>query len=252
MTLSTAPAESAVPTLSIVVPIFNEAMRLEGTLPQFVSYLQSAPFTSELVVVDDGSGDGTAAMAAQLVPDGIGRVLEEPHRGKGGAVRAGMRASRGRHRIFMDVDLATPLEFVVPCLARLEAGCDVVIGSRRLAAAQIERHQAPLREFLGRGFSLLSRTISGVRVSDFTCGFKGFSSEAADAIFSRLRLDDWSFDTELLFLASALGLRVEELPVRWRDDARTKVRLGRDIVSSLSGLAAIRVNQLTGRYNLPP
>lgn len=252
MTLSSAPAESAVPTLSIVVPIFNEAMRLESTLPQFVSYLQRAPFTSELVMVDDGSGDGTAAMAAQLMPGGIGRVLKEPHRGKGGAVRAGMRASHGRYRIFMDVDLATPLEFVVPCLARLESGCDVVIGSRRLAAAQIERHQAPLREFLGRGFSLLSRTISGVRVSDFTCGFKGFSSGAADAIFSRLRLDDWSFDTELLFLASALGLRVEELPIRWRDDARTKVRLGRDIVSSLSGLVAIRVNQLAGRYNLPP
>ena len=135
----------------------------------------------------------------------------------------------------MDVDLATPLEFVAPCLARLEAGADVVIGSRRLAAAQIEQHQAPLREFLGRGFSLLSRTISGVRVSDFTCGFKGFSAEAADAIFSRLRLDDWSFDTELLFLAKALGLRIDELPVRWRDDARTKVRLGRDIVELAFG-----------------
>ena len=250
MTLSSTPAEQAAPTLSIVVPIFNEAVRLEGTLPRFVSYLQQAPFTSELVVVDDGSADGTAQIAAGLVPGGIGRVLEEPHRGKGSAVRAGMRASRGRFRIFMDVDLATPLEFVAPCLARLDAGADVVIGSRRIAAAQIEQHQAPLREFLGRGFSLLSRTISGVRVSDFTCGFKGFSAEAAEAIFSRLRLDDWSFDTELLFLAKALGLRIDELPVRWRDDARTKVRLGRDIVSSLSGLAAIRVNHLAGRYNL--
>ena len=102
------------PTLSIVVPIFNEALRLEGTLPTFVLYLQQAPFTSELVVVDDGSADGTAEIAARLVPGGVGRVLEEPHRGKGGAVRAGMRASRGRYRIFMDVDLATPLEFVVP------------------------------------------------------------------------------------------------------------------------------------------
>ncbi len=251
MTLSSVAAGPARPTLSLVVPVFNEAMRLTDTLPTFVTYLQQAPFTSELVVVDDGSGDGTAAIAAQLVPGGIGRVLTEPHRGKGGAVRAGMLASRGRYRIFMDVDLATPLEFVAPCLARLEAGCDVVIGSRRLAAARIERHQAPLREFLGRGFSLLSRTTSGVRVSDFTCGFKGFSTEAADAIFTRLRLDDWSFDTELLFLARVLGMRVEELPVRWRDDARTKVRLGRDIVGSLSGLVAIRVNQLTGRYNLP-
>ena len=210
-----------------------------------------APFSSELVVVDDGSVDGTAALAAQLLAAGVGRVLREPHRGKGGAVRAGMLAAQGRYRVFMDVDLATPLEFVTPCLSRLQNGVDVVIGSRRVAAAEIEQHQAPLREFLGRGFSLLSRTVSGVQVSDFTCGFKGFSAEAATAIFSRLRVVNWSFDTELLFLATRLGLRIEELPVRWRDDARTKVRIGRDIVGSLSGLLAIRVNQLTGRYRLP-
>jgi dolichyl-phosphate beta-glucosyltransferase len=244
-------ATTGTPTLSIVVPVYNEALRLNGTLPQFVSYLRQAPFSSELVVVDDGSIDGTSALASTLVPAEVGRVLTEPHRGKGGAVRAGMLAARGRYRIFMDVDLATPLEFVAPCLVRLEAGSDVVIGSRRVAAAEIERHQAPLREFLGRGFSLLSRTITGVGVSDFTCGFKGFSSEAAHGIFTRLRVENWSFDTELLFLASALGLRIEELPVRWRDDARTKVRLGRDIVGSLSGLLAIRVNRLAGRYSLP-
>jgi dolichyl-phosphate beta-glucosyltransferase len=239
------------PTLSIVVPVYNEALRLEGTVPQFVSYLKRAPFTSELVIVDDGSIDGTSTLSATLVPDGVGRVLSEPHRGKGGAVRAGMLAARGRYRIFMDVDLATPLEFVVPCLARLEAGSDVVIGSRRAAAAAIEQHQPPLREFLGRGFSLLSRTISGVGVSDFTCGFKGFSADAAQGIFTRLRVENWSFDTELLFLARVLDLRVEELPVRWRDDARTKVRLGRDIAGSLSGLLAIRLNHLAGRYDLP-
>jgi glycosyltransferase involved in cell wall biosynthesis len=244
-------AERATPTLSLVVPVFNEAQRLEATLPRFVAWLRDAPFTSELVVVDDGSVDGTADLAAQLLPAGMGRVLREPHRGKGGAVRAGMLAAEGHYRLFMDVDLATPLEFVTPCLSRLQGGGDVVIGSRRVAAATIEQHQAPLREFLGRGFSLLSRTISGVHVSDFTCGFKGFSAEAATAIFSRLRVVNWSFDTELLFLATRLGFGIDELPVRWRDDARTKVRIGRDIVGSLSGLLAIRVNHLTGRYRLP-
>lgn len=242
---------SATPALSIVVPVYNEALRLERTLPQFVTYLRAAQYTSELVVVDDGSADATAELARGLVPEDAGRVLAEPHRGKGGAVRAGMLAARGRHRIFMDVDLATPLEFVAPCLARLEAGADVVIGSRRVAAAAIEQHQPPLREFLGRGFSLLSRTISGVHVSDFTCGFKGFSADAAAAIFPRLLVENWAFDTEVLFLATALDLRIEELPVRWRDDARTKVRLGRDILGSLQGLVAIRVNHLRGRYRLP-
>lgn len=242
---------SATPALSIVVPVYNEALRIERTLPQFVTYLRAATYTSELVVVDDGSADATAELARGLVPAEAGRVLAEPHRGKGGAVRAGMLAARGRHRIFMDVDLATPLEFVTPCLARLDAGADVVVGSRRVAAAAIEQPQPPLREFLGRGFSWLSRTISGVQVADFTCGFKGFSAGAARAIFTRQRIVNWSFDTEILFLATALGLSVAELPVRWRDDARTKVRLGRDIAGSLSGLLSIRLHHLAGRYDLP-
>ena len=247
----TAPARSSVVLCSIVVPVFNESHRLAGTLPRFVDFVQQASLATELVVVDDGSDDGTAEQAAVLVPPHVGRVLRMPHRGKGGAVRAGMLAARGGRRLFMDVDLATPLEFVAPCLAGLEAGADVVIGSRRVAEALIERHQSPVRESLGRGFSLLSRTISGVKVSDFTCGFKGFTAPAAEAIFSRLRLDNWTFDTELLFVATRLGLRIDELPVRWRDDARTKVRLGRDVIGSLRGLVAIRRNHLFGRYNLP-
>ena len=247
----TAPAEGPVPACSIVVPVYNETHRLAGTLPQFVDFVQRAAMPTELIVVDDGSDDDTAWQAETLVPPEAGQTLRAPHRGKGGAVRAGMLAARGRHRIFMDVDLATPLEFVAPCLARLDAGSDVVIGSRRVAAALIERHQSPLRECLGRGFSMLSRKVSGVNVSDFTCGFKGFRAEAAEAVFSRLLLDNWTFDTELLFVAKRLGLGIEELPVRWRNDARTKVRLGRDVVGSLHSLMAIRVNDLRGRYNLP-
>jgi glycosyltransferase involved in cell wall biosynthesis len=239
------------PTLSLVVPVYNETGRLEATLPVIADFVCRAPFLTELIVVDDGSDDGTAGAARRLVDPAFGRVLEEPHRGKGGAVRAGMLDARGRFRLFMDVDLATPLEFIAPCVSRLDEGADVVIGSRRVAAAAIERHQPPLRELLGRGYSWLSRTLSGVRVSDFTCGFKGFRAEAADAVFSRVRIHNWSFDTELLFVASALQLRIEELPVRWRDDARTKVRLGRDIAGSLAGLVAMRVNRATGRYNLP-
>ena len=248
--MATASPDPRLPTLSLVVPIYNEAKRLESTLPQFVRFAVGFGQSIELLVVDDGSSDGSAALASQLVPSDLGRVLTEPHRGKGGAVRAGMLAAQGRRRVFMDVDLATPLEFVAPCLARLDAGADVVIGSRRVAAARIEQHQAPLREFLGRGFSLLSRTISGVHVSDFTCGFKGFTAMAAEAVFSRTRIDNWSFDTELLFVATRLGLRIEELPVRWRDDARTKVRLGRDVVTSLAGLMTIRVHHASGRYDL--
>lgn len=238
------------PTLSLVVPVYNEVGRFEATLPTIVEFATGATCAVELLIVDDGSEDETATVARRLLGRD-GRVLVEPHRGKGGAVKAGMLAARGRFRLFMDVDLATPLEFVLPCISRLEAGADVVIGSRRVAASTIERHQPMVRELLGRGYSRLSRSLSGVHVSDFTCGFKGFTSEAADAIFSRTRVSNWSFDTELLFVAAALGLRIDELPVRWRDDARTKVRLGRDIAGSLAGLMAMRLNRMAGRYNLP-
>lgn len=238
------------PTLSLVVPVYNEVGRFEATLPTIVEFATGATYPVEVLIVDDGSEDETATVARRLLGR-VGRMLAEPHRGKGGAVRAGMLAARGRYRLFMDVDLATPLEFVLPCISRLEAGADVVIGSRRVAASAIERHQPMLRELLGRGYSQLSRSLSGVDVSDFTCGFKGFTSEAAEAIFSRTRVSNWSFDTELLFVAAALGLRIDELPVRWRDDARTKVRLGRDIAGSLAGLVAMRLNRMAGRYNLP-
>lgn len=251
MTSSSQSAEGIGPTLSIVVPVYNETGRLEATLPAIVAFARDAPFTTELLVVDDGSDDATVDVVRRLLDPSCGRVLAEPHRGKGGAVQAGMLAARGRFRLFMDVDLATPLEFVEPCLERLCAGADVVIGSRRVATAAIERHQPALREWLGRGYSWLSRTLSGVQASDFTCGFKGFTAQAAVAVFTRVRIHNWSFDTEALCVASALGLRIDELPVRWRDDARTKVRLGRDIAGSLAGLLAMRVNKATGRYNLP-
>lgn len=233
--------------VSLVVPVYNEAPRVAEGLRVIKGYLAGLAPASEVVLVDDGSTDDTVALARPFLSD-TDQLLQEPHRGKGGAVRAGMLQARGDAVIFLDIDLATPVTFVEPCLQRLRAGADIVIGSRRSAEARIERRQAWLREALGRGFSLLSRVTTGARVTDFTCGFKGFTREAARAVFSRQRIDNWSFDAEILFLAGRLGLRVVELPVVWRDDTRTKVRLGRDIFGSLAGLMAIRLNHLRGRY----
>lgn len=238
---------SVCPDLSVVVPVHNEASRVVAGLQALVDYLGALGLTSEIVVVDDGSSDQTVRLARPLLP-ATAQLLQEPHRGKGGAVRAGMLRARGEFIIFLDVDLATPLRFIAPCVERLRASADVVIGSRRTAEARIEQHQARLRELLGQGFSMLSRLVTGTRVSDFTCGFKGFRREAAQAVFSLQRVDNWSFDAEVLFLASRLGLRVQELPVVWTNDTRTKVRLGRDILGSLAGLLTIRANHLLGRY----
>lgn len=238
---------SARPVLSVVVPVYDEAARIGAGLEAIQDYLATLPVTSEIVVVDDGSRDETAELARHHLGPGS-RLLCEPHRGKGGAVRAGMLAADGTYAVFLDIDLATPLRFIEPCLERLDAGVDVVLGSRRTTAAHIERRQAWMRETLGRGFSLLSRLVTGSRVSDFTCGFKGFRREAARRVFTLQRIENWSFDTELVFLAEHLGLRIEELPVVWRDDHRTKVRLARDVGGSLKGLFAIRWNQLRGAY----
>lgn len=236
-----------VPRISVVVPVFNEAPRVVRGLEALNTYLAGFRASSEVVVVDDGSTDETVALAAPLVPP-TGQLLKRPHRGKGGAVREGMLRARGAYVLFLDIDMATPLSFIGPCLDRLEAGADVVIGSRRSMNARIERHQPRVREMLGQGFSFLSRVVTGSGVSDFTCGFKGFRRSAAQAIFSRQTIENWSFDAELLFLVARLNLRVEELPVVWSNDARTKVRLGRDILGSLAGLFTIRMNDLRGRY----
>jgi len=235
------------PRISIVVPVFNEAPRVVRGLQALNEYLAGFRVPGEVVVVDDGSTDDTVALAGPLVP-ATGQLLAEPHRGKGGAVRAGMLKARGDYVIFLDIDMATPLSFIGPCLDRLEAGADVVIGSRRSPDARIARHQPRVRELLGQGFSFLSRVVTGAGVSDFTCGFKGFRRSAAQAVFSRQTIVNWSFDAELMFLVARLGLRIEELPVVWTNDARTKVRLGTDILGSLAGLLTIRMNDLRGRY----
>jgi dolichyl-phosphate beta-glucosyltransferase len=233
--------------VSLVIPVYNEASRVAAGLRAIKAYLGAFGTPTEVVVVDDGSTDKTVDLARPFLSE-RDLLLQEPHRGKGGAVRAGMLRARGDVVVFLDIDLATPVTFVEPCVQRLRQGADIVIGSRRSAEARIERHQAWLREWLGRGFSLLSRVTTGTHVTDFTCGFKGFTREASQAIFSRQRVDNWSFDAEILFLAARLGLQVEELPVVWRDDSRTKVRLGRDILGSLSGLLTIRLNHLRGLY----
>jgi dolichyl-phosphate beta-glucosyltransferase len=235
------------PDLSVVVPVHNEAPRVVAGLQELTSYLGTLGLASEIVLVDDGSSDETVRLAQPFLP-ATAQLLKEPHRGKGGAVRAGMLRARGELIIFLDIDMATPLRFIPPCVERLRASADVVIGSRRTAEARIERHQARLREMLGQGFSMLSRLVTGTRVSDFTCGFKGFRRDAAQAIFSLQRIENWSFDAEVMFLTSRLGLRVEELPVVWTNDTRTKVRLGRDILGSLAGLLTIRLNHALGRY----
>ena len=204
----------------------------------------------EIIIVDDGSADGTSD-AVRAMADGDERVRiirHERNAGKGRAVRTGMLAARGDYVVFTDADLSVPIETLGPFLTRLADGSDVVIGNRRMKESRLEVRQPQVREFLGRIFTRLTRFILRSDVTDQTCGFKGFTRRAAGEVFPRQRMDDWAFDAEILHIADRRGFKVDQVPVTWRDDAASKVKVVRACMRSLKSLLAIRLNGLMGRY----
>ncbi len=236
--------------LSVVIPMYNETARIRETVPRLLAFFATQSYKHEFVIVDDGSSDGTAALARKLFASAENvRVLEEhPNRGKGSAVRAGMLAAKGKFVLFCDADLATPPGEIDKFWRWLDAGYDVVIGSRKMAGANITHHQPKWRENLGKVFTWLTNTLATRGISDVTCGFKCFTNRAAQELFSRAKLNDWSFDAEVLFIAQSRHYRIKEVPVTWHDQPGTKVRLLQDATRSLAGLMRIRVNGLRGKY----
>lgn len=240
----------AVPDLSVVVPVYNEAAILETTLRELVPFLQGLGYDFEVVLVDDGSVDASLGILRRAAADDPRLVVEAlpENRGKGAAVRHGMLTARGRRVLFMDADLSTPLEEIPGFIGALDSGYDVVIGNRRAPGSTITRHQSWIRESLGKGFTVLTRTLLAPGVHDFTCGFKLFTGEAAQSVFRRSTLDGWAFDAELIVIAQEQGQRLVQLPVTWRNEDDTKVRLGAAVLGSLRDLFVIRTRRLRGLY----
>jgi dolichyl-phosphate beta-glucosyltransferase len=236
--------------LSLIIPTFNEERRIGKSLDRILTFLQAQPYPSEIIIVDDGSQDRTVDVVQQRSNSNPPiRIERQPHNlGKGEAIKRGMLQGNGSYLFFSDADLSVPIEALPTFLSILENGCDVAVGSRRKPGAVLEIHQPLYRELMGKVFTWLSNWILDLRVSDFTCGFKGFRREAARELFSRQRLGNWSFDPEILYLAKLKQYRVAEIPVRWRNDRATKVRLWRDVVSSFLGLLYIRLYDLRGIY----
>jgi dolichyl-phosphate beta-glucosyltransferase len=230
--------------------MYNEAARFPRAAPVLLRYLQAQSYPYEIVVVSDGSTDDTVAVArAELAAAPAVRVIEnQPNRGKGHALRTGMTAAQGDFVLFTDADLSTPMDELDKFWPWLEQGYDVVIGSRKMEGAQLTRRQPWLRENLGKVFTWLSDRLVTRDISDVTCGFKCFSRRAAHDLFRRARLDDWSFDAEILFLAQWRDYRIKEVPVRWHDERGSKVSMLRDGLRALRGLLRIRRNGLLGRY----
>lgn len=239
-------------SISIVIPAYNEAARLEATLNSVLAYLRSSAFRPfEVVVVDDGSTDDTAQMVERFrAAHPEVRLLRNPgNRGKGYSVRHGMLEAAGDWVLVSDADLSAPIEELDKLLAAArDHQALVVIGSRALDRSLIAVHQSPFRENAGRIFNLLVRLIAGLPFRDTQCGFKLFERRAAREIFRRQRIDRFGFDVETLYLARKLGFRAREVPVRWSHATGTKVRMLRDSLNMFLDLARIRGHDLRGLY----
>ena len=217
-------------SLSVVIPAFDEEKRLPGTLAAILPFLRSRGETFEVVVVDDGSTDGTADAARKGGPEV--RLLQNPgNRGKGYSVRNGMLNAGGAWRLMSDADLSTPIEELDRLKAALADGAEVAIASRAVSGANLEKRQSIMRETSGRFFNVIVRVLHLPGIKDTQCGFKLFSAAAAEAAFRESKLDGFAFDVEALVLAHRAGFRIREVPVTWRNDEQSRVSFARGLAA---------------------
>ena len=243
------PMGSTVPDLSIIIPSYNEELRLPATLERIAAYLSSYGREAEILVVDDGSKDGTAAVAESLrkkIPT-LRVISNGVNRGKGYSVRRGMQEARGRIALFTDADLSAPIEEAVKLIDALEI-YDVAIGSRAMDRSLISVHESPFREFAGIIFNKIVRIVLWLPFVDTQCGFKAFWRERCGIIFEQQTIERFGFDPELLYLARHHGLRAVEIPVRWGHSPATKVSMLHDSIQMFIDIFTIRWNSLMGRY----
>lgn len=236
--------------LSIIIPLYNEEKRIR-MLFEIHSYLKKQKFSWEIILVNDGSKDNTKKITANIIKDNSFKKIQlisyKRNRGKGFAIKKGVLKAKGEYRLFIDIDLSTPIEELKKILPFIKK-FDIVIGSRKRKGAKLIKRQSKLREILGKEFTRLSRYILGLKVTDFTCGFKCFSANSAEKIFSRQKIERWGFDAEILFLAQKLNFPIKEVAVVWRNDSETKVRLPKDIIVTFFELFKIRYYALKNLY----
>jgi dolichyl-phosphate beta-glucosyltransferase len=239
--------------LSIVIPVYNEERLLGKCLDEACAFVPSLESSYEIIVVDDGSSDGSVELVKKRIAQGIPLRLVR-HRnnyGKGWAVRTGVLNARGKYIVFMDTDLSTPLSELGNVLDAFRQGYHVVMGSRHILGAETLTHQTRMRELMGVVYYLIASRILRLQVHDITCGFKGFTARAAALVFSLQRIRRWSFDAEILYICRKLGLRCIEIPVQWSNRANTKVKLIKDTIVSFCAILAILINSALGKYNTP-
>jgi len=240
--LETAEGRDSQPYLSIVIPAHNEALRLGGTLERIRRYAERKGMAIEVMVVADGSNDGTADLARAFDPGPmtINVLATTISRGKGRTVRRGMLAARGEVLLMTDADLATPIEELDKLLVWLDGGYDVVIGSRSMPDSVLCPAQGPLRSFVGWIFRRIRRVMMLPDIQDTQCGFKCFTRRVADEVFARQWLNDAAFDCEVLLLARKGGYRIKEVGVAWGHDSDSRMKLFSESLRMLRSLISIR------------
>ena len=237
--------------LSIIVPAYNEEKRIVETLNRLKAYMKDIRYRYEILVVDDGSDDGTRELVKKFIFRNSSmalRLIEERHRGKGHAVKTGILAAKGRFVLFMDADASVPMEKIADFTSCLEQDeKDIVIASRDVSGAN--RYNEPvIRHIASRAFNLLVRAFLMRGLSDTQCGFKAFQGRVARDLFQRACIDGFSFDVEILYLAQRRGKTIGELPVEWRYRSSSRMRLWRDVYPMFLDVFRIRINHWRGVY----
>lgn len=239
-------------TYSIVIPAYNESVRIRPTLHALLRHIQEQNWGAEILVVNDGSSDDTAQIVREFGkahPQVL--LVENPgNRGKGYSVRNGMLHARGDICLFTDADLSSPISEAQKLFDAIARGADIAIGSRWLRTELQTERQPLYRQLFGRIFNLALRLILGLRFADTQCGFKAFRHDAAQRIFPLQKIERWGFDPEILFLARRAGLRTEEVPVLWAHSEGTRLHPFRDGMRMFVEVLRIRWYSITGEYSL--
>ncbi len=239
------------PYLSIIIPVYNEERRLHVTLNEIENFRKAySHMDYEIVFVDDGSTDNTKKLLEEYAEKFKDiRVLGyQKNQGKGYAVRKGMLESMGMYRLMIDADMSTSLIEVEQCLPGMKECVPILVGTRKTKGAVLVKKQPWYRQGMGDLYGLLARTITGVRIKDFGCGFKAFSKEAAENIFSKTIVNRWVFDTEVLYVAKRMGIPFREIGVHWKNDEDTRVNIAKDAFQSVYDLVRMSIYHKRKKY----
>jgi dolichyl-phosphate beta-glucosyltransferase len=236
--------------LSVIIPAYNEEKRLPRTLKEIDGYLSRQNFNYEIIVISDGSKDRTCEIVESLRSEikNLEIICEKINRGKGYGVKIGMIRGKGKFRLFTDADNSTPISEIEKFWPEFEKGADIVIASRDIKGAILDPPQPLFRRFVGEVFKYLRKIIVGLwEIQDTQCGFKCFKGEVAEKIFPKCEIERFAFDAEILLVAKKMGFKIKEVPVYWKNDLQSKVKL-KSMIKMLIDLFKIRINLLKGKY----